>query len=307
MKEIERLNNARKEIEASFTGLPHASSLLIQFLITKADPFTGLVENLTYRDLALLLNVDHAPGRKNAGTPTIESIRSYLRTIAKSCPDDFKVVSEGQKLKCQFIKLPTIYARHFTTGEVSRGDNGVKSSVKKPAIPESISEADLFLGTYESVELPIEPKKETPVKNINILNINNNNNPFPRQLPIADDFVPNSQTIARALALGYRDAANLNVIQAFIDENRAWGSRFADFNPIYLRWLAKEARKTKQPQPGRTPYASNHNSHSYKARPRERVKQAHAADFAFDETTGRFKARVHDANRINSHIVFAAY
>lgn len=124
MEEIKRYNLARELIEKFFIGLPNASSKLIQLLITRADLPTGLVENLTYRDLAILLSVDHALGRKNAGTLTIETMRSYLRTIAKNCSDDFRLFTQGQKLKYHFPGTPATCAHFYAQEKVHAEDVG---------------------------------------------------------------------------------------------------------------------------------------------------------------------------------------
>lgn len=70
-------NKARLEIESAFNGLPHVHTTLIKSLITRADPETGIVENLSYREIAEFLAIYHAPGRRGAGIPKKETIRSY--------------------------------------------------------------------------------------------------------------------------------------------------------------------------------------------------------------------------------------
>lgn len=239
-------NKARLEIESAFNGLPHVHTTLIKSLITRADPETGIVENLSYREIAEFLAIYHAPGRRGAGIPKKDTIRSYFRTIAENHPEDFKLVSQGQKFKCQFPKMPATYAHFFApekvdTGSSNQGDTG---QVQKESDTDASCQG--ASNPFNTSELPTEARPEAPVKNINNNKITNNNNYSQyreRLKAISVDFVPSPETIAKAIALGYSDAGNLEDIQAFIRYNQDIGSRFADYNPIYLRWLSRTAIK----------------------------------------------------------------
>lgn len=312
MDELIRCFKAQLQIESYFQGLPHAHTTLIKSLIIRADPETGLVENLSCRDLAKLLAVEHAPGRKGAGIPKIETIRSYLRTIAKSCSDDFRLINQGQRIACQFINMPKIYAHFFDQKEVY----GVNPDVQETKIslenPEELSEADIFFGDHETAEPPMEAVNDSPVKNINILNINNKNNKYTQLSPIADDFVPDQKTIADAMSLGHKDAADFSVIREFISYNQAIGSQWANYNPVYLAFLARRAErkqiKQQQTQTWRTPHATG--SSSFKTSEpslRERVKKAHASDFIYCKETGCYIARTPHATGTHCHTVVATY
>jgi hypothetical protein len=315
VKQIEKYNNARLEIESCFTGLPHAHTTLMKSLITRANPSTGMVENLSYRDLAMLLSIDHVPGRKGAGIPKKETIRSYLRTIAENFPDSFKMITQGQKLKCQFTTLPKIYARFFALDKAytDKEDGKTTQAFIEPIENiEETNETDLFFGIVQTVEPPIASTKKGPVKNINNKTNNNNNK---KKSPIADDFVPTTETIARANALGYTNATNLAEIQAFIDHNKATGSLWADFNPIYLRWLARgeeRRQQTKQPKAqktnsGRVNHESRNHRQGPKLSPRERVIQAYSHRFDFDETRQCFVHKQNVTNGHGEHVVAATY
>ncbi|MBA3284990.1 MAG: hypothetical protein H0U27_08020 [Nitrosopumilus sp.] len=227
MEDIKKYNRAREAIEHSFIGLPHASCRLIQLLITKANPSNGIVENLSYRDLAILMTVDHAPGRKGAGIPKIDTIRSYLRTISKNCPDDFRLISKGHKLKCQFINMPEIYAYFCEQKEVSRDERVIAKPFESQIELSPISDADLFLGTFETEKESIGTQGEKPVKKFIIINNKQTTTTQtelkrPALLPIADDFKPSQETLAIAISRGYRNAHNSRMIDDFIDKNKAW-------------------------------------------------------------------------------------
>lgn len=327
MKYIQKYNIARNEIESRFTGLPHAHTRLLGLLITRADPETGLVENLSCRDLANLLAVDHAPGRKGAGIPKIEAIRSYLRTIAKSFPEDFRLINQGQRIACQFIHLPAVYA-HFCAPKEVYGVNGkVSETANSIEKTEEFSEEELFWGRDDPVEPSAEAKPDAPVENIFInKNINNNNNNKNKKntrngripmAPITDDFRPTPETIAKGFASGYSFAADFDVIQDFIDKNRAWGSAYANYQPVYLQFLARRAERQKlnqqkqeqqeQTKTRRTSHATGSKS-SQKRQPNavERVKQAYANNYDFCEETGQFHRKDPHARRTHCYTVDAA-
>ena len=130
MKTIAQYNQARKEIESRFLGLPHAHISMIGYLINRADPETGIVSDISYRDLASMLSIDPAPGRRGAGTPHKQAIRSYLITIAEQCSKDFKILSQGQRLQVQFLTLPEIYSAHFDQNKVYTDDHALPCTEK---------------------------------------------------------------------------------------------------------------------------------------------------------------------------------
>lgn len=135
-----------------------------------------------------------------------------------------------------------------------------------------------------------------PIKDIN--NINNNNNT--QKLSISENFVPSQETIIRAQILGYETVTDFQEIQAFIDHNKAIGSLWADYNPIYLRWLAKSVERKQQQKlsqtiSGRTNHAPSRQRETPRPSARERVKQAYASQYEFDKRTGCFEPRTHSA------------
>ncbi len=314
LEQITKYHKARMELESRFIGIPNAHGKLVLLLMTRANPETGMVENLSCRDLAKLLAVEHAPGRKGAGIPKIETIRSYLRTIAKSCSDDFRLINQGQRIACQFINMPKIYAHFFDQKEVYGVTPDVQETKTSLENTEELSEAELFFGDHETAEPPMEAVNDAPVKNINILNNKNKNknNKYTQLSPIADDFVPDQKTIADAMSLGHKDAADFSVIREFISYNQAIGSQWADYNPVYLAFLARRAErkqiKQQQTQTWRTPHATG--SSSFKTSEpslRERVKKAHASDFIYCKETGCYIARTPHATGTHCHTVVATY
>ncbi len=96
------------------------------------------------------------------------------------------------------------------------------------------------------------------------------------------------------------------MIEDFIDKNKAWGSRYVDYNPIYLRFLAKDREyklQTKKQMPGRERHAFTKKPKPSKPSPQERVTKAHSAKFELDKSTRRFKARSTAGYGNDSHTV----
>lgn len=313
MNGIKSYNKARLEIESRFLGLRHEHTTLIKSLITRADPETGIVENISYRDLSIILAVDHAPGRKGAGIPQKQTIRSYLRTIAESCANEFKIISQGQKLKCQFLNLPKIYTYFFEQNEVYTEEDGEQGIANPIENIEQYTEEELFLGLDEMTEAPISDKKNSDVKNKYINKINNNNNNFVKKA-IAKNFKPDAETLSKAISLGYTNANDPRELEAFIAYNQATGSQFADYNPIFLRWLAKSIERQQQKlaqaikqYSGRAIHGNrNINSKTNQISARQRVINAYANQFKHCETTNRFEPRS-GHGQFNSKAVAATY
>jgi len=250
--EIVLYNKARKVIEDRFHGLTHTHTTLIKSLITLADPDTGIVSGVTYHDLCKLLTVDPSPGRKGVGMPQKQTIRSYLRTIEDNAPDDFKLITQGQKLKIQFLNLPKIYAHFFAQKkEYTEGEGGL-SSVNPMENKENNLEFELNYSTDNTADSPVE--KESAKK---LFILNNKHNKQTGAVAsenlkrfISPDFYPSNETIAIALEQGFTQAQNPEEIQKFIKYNLDNNCLWADFNPVFLSWLRRgfEYRQQRQPK-----------------------------------------------------------
>ncbi|MFJ1270098.1 hypothetical protein ACD661_16185 [Legionella lytica] len=290
LKGLDKFYFALEKIELPFKGLAHTSLLLIKKLITCADPMTGIVSGITYGDLAISLAINAGPGRRVSGTPTKQTIRNYIKSIERECNIYFKVVSEGQKLQFLFPYLPKIFNEFFASSEVNMDLNSHKT-LKGSDVKEDFR-------VLPNIELNTP---SSTVKNIIFNNINNNNN---NKQSISNNFTPNSETISRAKALGYSNVEDSAEIQNFISYNKACGAQWADFNPIYLRWLAKSQERQQQTPQMKNTWSFNHeNQQRNKTKTntssvRERVIQAYANEFTFCEETRRFDSKAEQEQRI---------
>ncbi len=244
---IEKYNKARIELELQFQGLPYPHATLIKSLISLVNPMTGIIESITYNDIANLLVINTAPGRRNVGVPQKQTIRSYFRTIEQCCTKSFQIISEGQSLKIKFPTLPKIYSSYF---DVENTDLYTDESTdlytsKNLDINAQNPVLESQLNTDEYTEVYTEPYIGTePVKNNNIFNINKKQQHTTHAgFSISDDFYPSEKTIASALAKGFSSATCPTQIKNFIDYNKARGSAWADYNPIFLKWLEQDLKR----------------------------------------------------------------
>lgn len=315
MQNVIKYNNAIIEVGSLFLGLPNSHSSLIKTLIILADPLSGIVNNISYSDIARLLTINPAPGRKDSGTPSKQTVRNYIKSIERECGDYFKVITEGQNLKFFFPEIPKIFNQLFKTTEGNTQSHE----------PCSLDTTDESAVLEDELNMEVDTEANTAlsaVENIFInKNINNNNNNNPTKKLIADDFFPNSEAIATATSLGFKTVCDAAEIADFISYNKAAGSMWADFNPIYIKWLARGKEilnnKNKHAQTvshkdtrsiqNATAQRTTKPSSSYKQSLRARVIDAWSSELAFNEPSQCFesKPRVIESARIDCD--FMAY
>lgn len=259
---IEQYHLARLELESRFSGLPHAHFALISRLLSRANPNTGIIDDLTYQDLGGLLTVSAAPGRKDTGVPSKSTLRSILRTIESACENNFKVVSEGQQLIIQITALPHIYAKHeliqeqisdqFVDLNLSNGlDKSSKTDENRCVqISDQITEQSTEVSTVL-----------LPVKNITKTNLNKQQTNITgdgcfqvAKQPIRDDFYPSPETISEAISRGFIKVTDITEIQKFVAYNQQQNNRWQDFNPIFIKWLERDQAQALRPQVTRKNY-----------------------------------------------------
>jgi len=246
--------------------------VMIGWLITRSNPTTGIVENITYNDLASLLTVDAAPGRKDSGTPQKQTIRSYLRTIESKCGDHFKVISVGQSLQIQFPTLPQIYAKHFGIQEVYTGHNdGLYTASPRINTDENVENeteenTQQYTHPYTEEYTPaINACVQTPEK-IKQTKTNKQTDcvselSIGSKKPITDDFYPSDALIDFALTRGLEKVTDLAEINKFIAYNQTISSLRVNFNPLFLRWLERDAEHTAKINKETTSQPSGRTNH----------------------------------------------
>lgn len=242
---FEQYNIFRSKIDAIFIGLGHTHRLIASLLITKANTSNGIVKNTSYQEIEKQLKVVSVSGRKKSSAISKQTIRSYLRTIEKFCPEHFQVASEGQQLIIKFPTLPSIYAECFENTEVYT-DEGTDlytsktlDSIERNRVLENQLNMDEYTEVYTEPYIGTESAKNNNIFNINKKQQHTTHTGF----SISDDFYPSDKTIASALAKGFSSVTCLTQIKNFIDYNKARGSAWADYNPIFLKWLEQDLKR----------------------------------------------------------------
>lgn len=229
----------KEQVNNRFHGLPFAQRILINELLNRVHLTNGCIQDVSYNELAKVLTIKPAPGRTNTGIPTKQTIRNWIKSIERECGEYFQVITEGQRLKFLFPEVPVVFNRLFDNIDVNLEDVASEVPVKIENNRVLSKEVNIQLNT--EVNTP-----EQHVKN-NIININNNKQTnttagvSSSKKCIADDFYPDEQTIDLAKTLGFTNAEEPEEIKAFIYHNKINQTQWADFNPIYIRWLERKA------------------------------------------------------------------
>lgn len=248
---IERYHQARQEVESLFVGLPYIHNTLISLLLSRANPSTGIVENISYQDLCALLAVKPAPGRKESGIPSKSTLRSVLRTIEGTFGKYFKIISEGQQLILQFIALPRIYKNHDLIREENSDQISELKSCKTQTDSDSRHDFQREQINDQLTDQSSQNKQNAvSVKNnINLnkqkTNITNTNIGVKQE--ISEDFYPSQDTIQKALEQGLVKVTDPIEIQKFIAYNQQHQNRWEDFNHVFITWLEHEQKQATKP------------------------------------------------------------
>ena len=274
---MQQLNTAAWEISS---GLPYKSKALFLRFCTLADK-NGIVEGVRLEQLALEMLVEKAPGRKGAGIPTAENIRSAIRTIEKFKYDHFKVVTQDKKLRIYLPFIQEIYKNSCVLKKesaVNAVEHHVQVAYIKPDLTSSLEPQQRLQDLPEQSGVNATP--------ININNTTNTTAFFSEKTLVPEDFVPNATTIAKALALGFDNVTDFIEIQKFIAWNQSKHSECYDWQATFMLWLMKSKEFSQQKNAYKKPGVMTHVYS--KQRPRsaiERVKAAYSGEYDFDEPT----------------------
>ncbi|HAT1722248.1 TPA: Vir protein [Legionella pneumophila] len=307
--DVELYINARKQIEKKFQLLPYGPRLIIYELLSLANPLTGIVSDISYRDLSKALEIKSASGRVNSGVPSKQTIRNFIKSIEHECGEYFKVITEGQNLKFIFPEAPQIYNQLIRKREVNTVLNSPKS------LMDSDIEGDLEVQSNIEVNREANTLK-SPAKNIKIFNITNSNkqtqtanNDFCcSKKQIDDDFYPNTKTIEMAFSMGLTKVTDLKEIQAFIKHNKKHNTQWADFNPVFINWLERDSQYTQnKQQKAQGQLRSHHNERgtnqsTFNQTALERVSQQHG--ISIDSLWGNSGSELNSCEFIEGTLIY---
>lgn len=311
MKQIIFFNKALRQLDDHLFELPHLCRLLMHCLFKHCDFKTGRITNITMEQMQRDLYVAPASGRKRQKV-TADTIRGAFRTIQKFKPKEFIFSVEKQRIVIELPFIRDLFADFDAQNKEATVKAGEGESEETQASSCEKSEIPTVSTAAKIADLTSTAELNTPVKKFNINNINNNNNKaLSKKQPITDSFTPSSETIEQALSLGYHDVHKPEVIADFIAKNKAWGSAFADYQPVYLNFLMRRAERLQRNN--QQPSSSGRDLHAdrrqpSKARPltaSERVIRAYADEFDYCERTGQFFEKGYLAQSINRCVMEA--
>ena len=232
------MDNYLKELKKIANGLPSLCRLFLYEAIEYCNFDAGVAILPSLHEIAVKdFNVERASGRKREEVNE-NTLRNVIRTIKKFRGDDFRFRVIKQRIE---IDMP--WMREISlASKKDAGDQSEKVSSSKA--PENTESEQLLNASDNRAKSKEDAASVSPNNNIFInKNINNNNNlkggAALEKMPITDDFTPSDALIAKAKAKGYEHADCEKEIQKFILHNQACGSRFADFEPVYLLWLQR--------------------------------------------------------------------
>ena len=309
-------SEALSAIKSNLEGLPSFCRLVMYELLEYCDYKSGIISINTLDDVAHDFRVAPSPGRKKE-VINGDTLRNAFRTIKKAKPDHFKFTTKNQRIIIEMPFLSILYQQFFgglnQVAAVSASEHNratrldpIEDSVNLDALFFGEDARDVAAATSCVVEDNINIKKQITKQT------NSFESPRPK-CPITDDFVPNTCTIAEATARGYINATNPNEIKAFIAYNKALQTRWADYNPVYLLWLARAEEHQQQKQQIKPiinssrirQHANTAITRSY-GKTMQGVKNVLNSRFDFCEKTRRFYERPANHCR-HSDTVAAAY
>jgi hypothetical protein len=236
---------ALSAIKATLAGLPSFSRLAIYDLLPYCDFSTGIISIPSLDEVA---NTDFyvvpAPGRKKENIQS-ETLRNAFRTIKKSRPNDFIFSTKNQRIIIEMPFVRELYQQfHQDITDVA----AVNATEVVTAKTYASIEKEAVFNTYVYTDLTaVELGSIKDLNNIKQTNKQINSTPFNKKI-ITPDFYPDESTIAEALGKGMTKVLDLSEIQSFINHNRKHGSQWADFNPVFIKWLERDIQLTKEKQ-----------------------------------------------------------
>lgn len=242
---------------AALSGLPHIQQLAyLRGIRPYMDVQTGIVGvnvRISRQSIAEQLYIEPHQGIKSQSCSR-DQVRRALVSLERAGVIVIKSERLHLILKCQLATLD-----YFVQNKAA--PNPPEKAALNPP------EKNLVNTGLSGVESSKADLEEPPKAALTILTITNkqteltkleSNNALSKKC-ISSDFYPNPETIAQALAKGLDKITDPSEIQAFISYNQRQFTQFADFNPVFIHWLEREAKFRKNIQKTKEPLRSNRN------------------------------------------------
>ena len=211
-------------------------------------------------------HVDSLRGRKKEDV-TGDTIRNALRSIKKAKPDHFIFSTVNQRIVIEMPFIRELYESIYNetpepaavlSTDLAAAQTQAPIDDQRDFDPLLSEELDSKLAAA-SLDAPINAyAKIKPNKPNN----NNNEKQIVGELPgeikntIPDNFQPSQAMIDNALRLGLPKVIDPSELNKFIIFNKASGSRWANWDYVYLNWLIRDVEREQEkaaskPQPSK--------------------------------------------------------
>lgn len=298
--------HALSAYKSNLAGLPSFCRLVMYEVFEYIDLQSGTISINSLEKLAIDdFKVDPLRGRQKENING-DTIRNAFRTIKKAKPDHFKFTTVNQQI---VIEMPFLRELHQSIYNKKSEVAAVLAVNVAAATTFTQSGESADLESYSTGDVAGELAAASLNDTINVpaysrakikpnLQPNNNEKQFVSELAgnvkktIPDDFQPSQSMIDHALRLGLHKVSDLSELSKFIIFNKACGSRWANWDYVYLNWLMRDAEREQEKaavesqQPKQNPVSSRRD---FNERNRHAIKPT--------------KPTVEDAMRANSDAI----
>lgn len=247
-------------ISNSAEGLPYTVKALVLELTKSLDIESGIIEIDSLQRLVRDMWVERTQGRKVEEVKK-ETIRSYLRTMHKCSRGLIQVITTKDKKIQVFFPLIKKAYENFVAQNKEYSDtpnNKNKGNLEQTrAVASQVVKTDTTQKANSSAPLDINNKNIN--KKINISN----------RFPVSVGFMPNPETISKAVELELHNVLEQAEIDRFITWNTTRNTEHTEdyWQHHYLNWLKNSAtyQASKEQDNGTCTKPISTNSPQYEA------------------------------------------
>lgn len=223
-----------RSIKEKINGLPSFCRLFLYESLEYCNFEEGKVELNSLYELAVKdFYVERAPGRQRE-IINENTLRNTIRTIKKFKGEFFKFKVVKQRIEIDMPWMRELY-QELHVQDKDAGDVVGNIILQDRHTDTNQSKNSISKYIHETLQ-------EDAADNLSI-NINKQNKqtePNKKAL-ISPSFFPSDETIELAREKGLLKVTDTEEITKFIRYNQANKTRWADFNPIFITWLEREA------------------------------------------------------------------
>lgn len=275
------MNDIQKQVFITFksnlAGLPSFSRLVMYEIFEYIDYASGTISIKSLDVLARAnFQVDSLRGRQKE-TINGDTIRNAFRTIKKAKPDHFKFTTANQRIVIEMPFLRELYQSIYKEKEdaasvLASDVAAVKTLTESselinvdPLLAEDVAGVLAAASFNDAINTHAKNKQTKTNKNTQtdgVVELFSQT----EKLLIADDFYPSDAIINHALSKGLTKVIDASEIKKFILYNQAISSVRVDHNPLFLRWLERDAEHTEKRKKithSQQTWSTQHERHSH--------------------------------------------